>query len=774
MIVSVILDVKNRQCNKAFDYIVPKSLEDLIQIGCRVFVPFGNRKLMGFVVGICDENKSEYELKEIFELIDYEPILSEELINLGKELSEYYFSFLIEDYLMMIPNALKAEYKKFLYKHCDDLPKEVLDIFKNRNKAPLIDFVNLQKNIDELIKEKKLSISIEFKEKLSIKTKKIVSLLDINKCSSKKQKDIALYLQETKIPVEEKYLTNDMGYSISILKTMERNGAITISDVEVYREVDVREVSNKRVVLNDEQQNAYNIISQSFNKFDQFLIHGVCGSGKTEIYMNLIEKVIENGKQAIMLVPEISLTPQMASRFKARFSDNVAIIHSGLSFGEKYDEWRRIKRKEANIVVGARSALFVPMDNIGIIIMDEEQEESYIQDSNPKYDSHFVALKRATYHQCPLVLGSATPSVLTYYNALNGDIKLITLNKRANNKPLPKSYIANMIYEFKGGNRSVFSKALKDSLNHTLKNNEQAVLLINRRGYSTFVMCRSCGMTINCPHCDVSLTYHSFNNQLICHYCGYRISNVASCPNCSSPYIRFVGDGTQKVEEEINKLYPEAKVIRMDSDTTSRKNGHTEIIKAFEEREADILLGTQVVAKGLDFPGVSLVGIVNADLGLKMPFYDSYEKTYNLLEQASGRAGRKDTDGRVIIQTYNPDEYPIKAACVHNYQMFYENEIKLRKAASNPPFMDYVNIVISSLNKEKAYNEALTIVDIIKNQVTNAKVLGPTENYIFKIRDRYNYQITVKIAKEDSLGILSYINERYQSIKDVFISITRK
>lgn len=771
MIASVVLDIKNNQLNQSYDYIIPVQYESVAKIGSRVFAPFGSRNLMGFIVDINDDTKSDYNLKSIISVLDLEPVINLELIKLGSLLASEYFSFLIENYLMMIPKALKANYVKLVdFKNYDNSLNSVNLIKGPRAIAPLDDFKECLGLIKNLKQKGLIDIHTDFKEKNQKKYEKLVRLVDSSKSSSKKQEEIVKYLLEANCDTSYSMLVNDMGYSKSALSTLEANGAIEIVKRELYRSASFSSVADKQIVLNDEQAKAYEIIKES-SGFNEFLLKGVCGSGKTEVYLNLIEDTIKAGKQAIMLVPEISLTPQMASRFKARFNDLVAIIHSQMSDGERYDEWRRIKDGKAKIVVGARSALFVPMSSIGLIIMDEEQSESYIQDNNPRYDSHFVAQKRAEYHQCPLIYGSATPSIKTNYFALNGKIKLLTLNKRANNKPLPISFIVDMRQELMSGNRSVLSRSLKENLIETLKRKEQAVLLINRRGYSTFVMCRSCGEEIKCPHCDVSMTYHKNQERLVCHYCGYKALVPTRCPKCGSPYIKYVGDGTQKLEEELNKTLPEARVIRMDSDTTSKKNSHDEIITKFSNHEADILLGTQVVAKGLDFPLVSLVGIVNADLGLKMPFYDAYEKTYDLLEQASGRAGRKGTDGKVIIQTYNPDNIVIKAAQAHNYDLFYEEELKLRRISQTPPFKNLIEIIVSSPDQQEAYKEIHNLRNLIFSQ-TKAIVLGPVSHYIFKIKDRYQYELTIKLSDED-MSILSLINQRFQKNKKAYISIKR-
>lgn len=771
MIVRVIVDSKNQQCNKPFDYIVPPNFEDFIQVGSRVFVPFGSQKLAGFIIEVIEKTDYNKPLKPIIDLIDYEPVLSEELIELGKQMAAHYYSFLIEVYKMMLPKAMKTKYSKTVYfSNMEVLSEELKTELKGNNFASL---ERLEPFIKEIAKQRKLGnaiIDVAFEATCKPKYEKYVCLQDGTLAKTVKQKEIIKYLEESNGNAPIKFLVDDMGYSRSIITTLIKNGSLQIKEQEVYRDVDFIKAPNKVVTLNNYQKDAVEKIS--LDSFNIYLLFGVCGSGKTEIYLELIEKVIKR-KTALMLVPEISLTPQIVSRFKSRFGSEVAILHSQLSDGKRYDEWRRIKRGEAKIVIGPRSALLAPISNLGIIIMDEEQESSYVQDTNPKYDAHMGAQFRAKYNNIPLILGSATPSISSYYRALNGEIRLIEIPVRANGKPIANSTIVDMRQELKNGNRSVLSMHLQEALASTLANNEQAVLLINRRGYSTFVMCRSCGEEIKCPHCDVTLTYHKSNNTLMCHYCGYQIPSLRTCPKCKSPYIRYVGDGTQKAEEEIKRLFPEARVLRMDSDTTRRQGSYEEIISSFQKHEADVLLGTQVVAKGLDFPLVSLVGVLNADLGMKLPFYNAYEKTYDILEQASGRAGRKDIDGKVIVQTYSPENDIIKASATHSYKDFYKNEIARRSLANNPPFSTMIMLTISAKSSIDASNEALKISDIVKQRVA-CQILGPTKAFINKIRDRYYYQIILKLHQDaDESETLDFLNQYYQNYKDIYLSITR-
>ena len=562
-------------------------------------------------------------------------------------------------------------------------------------------------------------------------------------------------------------------FSKSVFDTLEKKGIIKVYDEEVYRKIRIPKAVNKEVCLNEEQQNVINKVLAKQDVSHTFVLKGVTGSGKTEVYMAIIEDCLKRGKEAILLVPEISLTPQMTSRFQARFGSNIAVMHSGLSPLEKYDEWRKVIYHDAKIVVGARSAIFAPFENLGVIIIDEAHEESYIQENNPRYDAIEVAKIRSKTHNCPVILGSATPKVSEYFKALNGEQTLLLMNQRANKLALPECKVISLVDELKKGNRSCFSKELQEEITNNLKNNNQTILFLNRRGFSSFVQCRSCGEVINCPHCDLALTYHKIGNVLKCHHCGYQLSMVSKCPACESPYIKEVGNGTQRIELEVNKLFPQARVIRMDNDTMNKAKDYEDAFLKFKNKEADILIGTQMIAKGLDFEDVTLVGVLNADLAMKFPRYDSFEVCYNLIEQVSGRAGRGNKPGKVIIQSYNPSHFSIMAAANQNYDFFYDKEIANRLIAKNPPFSSLVEIKISSKDKQIAYKESNIIKRYLDKHKVDSLVYGPAEAVIFRENDYYSYVISIKIEEEAIEDCLLFIVKEYQDNKNCYVNIKR-
>ncbi|MGM9971321.1 MAG: primosomal protein N' [Anaeroplasmataceae bacterium] len=774
MFCDVIVDVESRQVNKAFEYIIPNNLVDIVEVGSRVKVPFGTRSVLGFVIDIHESTNYDLtKLKEITEVLDINPVITKEFVALAKYMVDTYYTFTITALKTMIPSALKVRYLKKAHLINKDISPELKDLFKN-------DYYVIKNNDPYLNKLKKLEIAgdieiiNDIKDLTNTKNVKMVSLINEElEYSSVKAKMVLDYLIELDEDIPKSILINDMGISDAVLKTLESHGNIEIYDEEVYRTPYVTKIQNKRVNLNEEQKNAFDSIKSNLNKNETFLLHGVTGSGKTEIYLNIIEKVINSGKEAIVLVPEISLTPQMNARFKARFNDNVAILHSHLSVGEKYDEWRKIIKKEAKIVVGARSAIFAPFKNLGIIIVDEEHEKSYIQDTNPRYDAIDIAKFRSNYHNCPLVLGSATPRIESYYHALNGDYILLELKRRANNKPLPTTCIVDMREELKKGNRSVFSEKLMSSLRETYQNKQQSILFLNKRGFSSFVQCRECGSVLKCPNCDVSLTYHKSSMRLKCHYCGYEMNNVSSCPTCNSRYIKFVGGGTEKIVEALEREIPGIRVLRVDMDTTRNKNAHDMLFNKFNSGEADVLVGTQIIAKGLDFPNVALVGVVNADIGLKLPNYNANEVSFDLLEQVSGRAGRDKINGNVIIQSYDPLHESIIFAKNHDYKGFYKSEIKKREILFDPPFSVRVELLVSSSNKALALRTSNEIMAYLSEKALNSKIYGPAESFIFKLNNNYRYTITIKFKEDEMKDALLYISSVYQNKKDIIISITR-
>ena len=572
--------------------------------------------------------------------------------------------------------------------------------------------------------------------------------------------------------------------SRAIVNTLIKNGYIEVLEKKIERDPLANKKIEKTSKLNltEEQKIAYNKIEQAIEnrKYESFLLYGVTGSGKTEVYLQLIEKTLEKNRKAIVLVPEISLTPQMIERFIARFGkEEIAVIHSKLSIGERHDEWNKIKEGEAKIIIGARSAIFAPVKDLGIIIIDEEHDSSYKSEATPKYQAKDIATKIAKEEEIPLVLGSATPDMTTYYNAINNNgITLLKLTKRANKSSLPKVGIIDLKQELANGNHSMLSQELYQSIEENLKNKYQTILFLNRRGYSTFIMCRECGYTVKCKNCNISMTYHSYENKLKCHYCGYEEPLVTICPECGSKKIRYFGTGTQKLEQEIHKEFPNASTIRMDVDTVTKKNSHEEILNKFKNENIDILIGTQMVVKGHHFPKVTLVGVIAADSSLNIDDYRANERTFQILTQVSGRAGRENLPGKVIIQSYNPENYSIQTAQRQSYEDFYDIEIELRKQLKYPPFCDIIVIGFSSGKEEDIKKQTSEfykeLLENTKNQLNNLKISLPAPSPIDKIQNRYRWRIIIKGNMTEELNnILNNILKKWydKNIKDTKITI---
>jgi len=770
MIVEVVINSSARQIDKKFDYLVPQRLINQIEIGQRVFVPFGNQKIIGYVTKLKETSDSCFKLKEIIEIIDPIPLLTNSNIDLARKISKYYFSSFGKTLELFIPNALRTSInKKLIFKNKNYLSEGFKKVVGDNDtimySASLEPFT---KEISKLVSTKNIEVEYILKDKSSIKTVTYLKFKSDYTGRSKDAQNLSAYLKEINKEISKKSALEFS--SNSAIETLVKNNCIELSKHEEYRKVDVLDLKEDKVVLNSKQKEICDSIKTNLNKFDTYLIHGVCGSGKTEIYLNLIEEVLKQNKSALMLVPEISLTPQMSSRFVNRFGNFVAIIHSGLNDNLRYDEYRRIKNNEARVIVGVRSAIFSPIQNLGIIIMDEEQEESYIQDHEPNYDSHFVCEALAREYNIPYILGSATPSIKSYYYALTGKYKLFSLYQRANNKVQEKSIVINLVDELRHGNRTPFSEILKKEIIKNYDNNLQTILFINKRGFSSFV-CRSCGQAVKCPNCDVSLTFHKETNKLKCHYCNYSILATKECPSCKSSAIRDMSIGTERICEEVNKILPEARILRVDQDTMTNKSSYNEMTEKIKNHEVDIIVGTQIVAKGLDFPLVSLVGVINADIGLNMPFYNAYEKTYDLLEQVTGRAGRKDTEGVSIIQSYNIDASPIKYAQNHSYLAFYNEEIKRRELSNNPPFTTLIELLVKSCEQMAAYEEIKKIRDRLKNHLHNSLILGPSTDRVFKLNNEYRYIITIKAKENENFDYLNELYDDYKNISklDVFI-----
>ncbi|WP_394857019.1 primosomal protein N' [Clostridium paraputrificum] len=710
----VIINSDAIEIDRPFTYKVKEELLDIIEIGHRVKVPFGvkNKPTEAFVLGLkCEGIENVKKIKYISSILDDIPILTRDDLKLVDFLRENYLCKYIDAIRTIIPSGLSKG-------------------IKNKKKTVIV----FNKELDGKLKDKDNYV-------------KIVNLI--------KEKDGELTKSE---------IINDYSLSSYSLNKLIENSYLLTEDRVVYRYNTRSYIEESKNVLNDEQKNAFNKILNSDKK--GFLLKGVTGSGKTEVYMNLVGETLKEGKSAIVLVPEISLTPQMIERFKGRFGKNVALFHSKLSQGERFDEWYRIKKGEARLVVGARSAIFLPLDNLGIIIIDEEHENTYKSEQNPKYLTKEVAKFLSEIKGCKYILGSATPSIETYYEALNGKLELVEIKNRVSNRPLPQMEIVDMREELKSRNLSLLSRSLYNEMKETLERKEQIILFLNRRGFSSFVSCRSCGYVFKCPECDLSMTYHK-NGYLICHYCGRAQREQKVCPECGSKYVKFFGAGTQRVEEEVKKYFPKARVMRMDVDTTRNKDSHENIYNAFKSGEGDVLIGTQMVSKGLDFKNVTLVGVLAADISLNIPDYRSSERTYQIITQVAGRAGRGEKKGKVVIQTYTPNSLSLQYAIENNYNDLYNEEIKVRKIMNYPPFSTI--FLINSISKDERklkefMNKVGESLRKLLDSRENIQILGPVPCIITKLKDNYRWQIIIKGNLDNKLKL---------KIKDILYELNK-
>lgn len=723
----VIINNNSRALNRVFDYEIPENLKKDIFVGARVLVPFGKSGKLedGFVINL--KENSEFANKFIVKIIT-ELSLDEDRVNLAKLMAYKYFCNIADCIKLMLPPGTSSKESQ------------------NWQKEKVGDFVYLRlspEEIEELIEDGK------------IKSEKHIKVLRFL------MENDGIYISDLEAIVDVRK---------SIFKTLEKNGYIEIIKKQIERNPfmskDVKKDNPKE--LTEEQERAYNSISSCIenSEYTRSLIFGITGSGKTEVYLQLIAKALELEKTAIMLVPEISLTPQIVDRFLARFGEQIAILHSKLSTGERYDEWQKIKDGKAKIVIGARSAIFAPVQNLGIIIIDEEHDSSYKSDMTPRYNAKDLAKYICEKANCPLVLGSATPDLASYQKTLENDIAIFKLTKRANNSCLPEVEIVDLRNELAHGNKSMLSLKLQKEIEKNLKNKKQTMLFLNRRGYSTFVMCRECGEPIKCPHCSISLIYHKYENKLKCHYCGFESKVLKICPNCGSDKVKYFGTGTQKLEEEINNLFPEATTIRMDIDTVTKKNSHEQILNKFKNDNIDILIGTQMIVKGHHFPNVTLVGAVLADSLLNIEDYKAVERTFQTLVQVAGRAGRAEDKGRVIIQTYNPDHYAIIYSAKQDYELFFKTEIDFRKKLKYPPFCDIIIMRFVGKNIDE--------IQKISNQIYNqlSSLINPNRTYIYKpcpspidkLQGKYRYRIIIKGKAGTRL-----LNSIYKAIEEVKI-----
>lgn len=708
MYADILVEVKG--IDQTFTYEIDEKFIKDIQIGSRVLVPFINRNLEGFVLKVHND-KPDFKLKKIVNLVDTTPVLNEEMLKLGLFIKKKTLANLITCYQTMLPKALKAKEGATVNKKYITYIELVVPTYLAKNSAQ-------QFILDEL-------------------------------ASGRKAKD---------------------EFKGSSIETLIKHGIVKEIKEEMYRLDQGVTFKDSLVTLNDDQNKIVKEIKDNLNTYYPALLYGVTGSGKTEVYMHIIKEVLNNKKEAIVLVPEISLTPQLIDSFKKRFGDNIAVIHSRLSDGERYDEWRKIVRGEVSIVIGARSAIFAPFNNLGVIIIDEEHSQTYKQENSPKYNTVDIALWRSKYHNIPLILGSATPSLESYARSEVREYHLLNLPNRVNNN-FPVVTLIDLKDEMRH-NHKILSRLLIEKINDRLAKNEQIILLLNRRGYSTVISCHNCGYVDKCPACDIPLTYHKTSNTMRCHYCGKTSYRLTACPTCKSKDINEFGLGTQRLEEYLQTVFNKARIIRMDIDTTSGKNAHEKIITSFRNHEYDILLGTQMIAKGLDFPNVTLVGVINGDATLNIPDFRSAERTFQLLNQVAGRAGRASKAGEVIIQAYNIDHYSIKKAKEHDYLGFYVEELKIRKVLKYPPYYNICLIKTYSTDYEMLDLETNKIISYLKDELPNMTILGPSNGVMPKINNVYNMQIIIKyIKREEIIKCLEYVNLMYKTSNKIKVEI---
>ncbi len=784
VVARVIVDVAAYPVDRPFDYLVPEEWHALIEVGCRVRVPFGPRNVLGFVVALQTETDVPMnKIKPVSQVLDIEPVLTREMLEMAKWLKQQTICYEIDALQVMLPSALRAKYEKIVHAMgaMEQIPQELSPFFNRNGKADFKSFekAGMLRELKQAVKDGLVMIENSVKQqgrkkeirKVQIEAD-VAKLAEIESAIPKraaKQKQLVQWMAEhagqALLPDE---VCNEVGVTMAVLQSVIEKGAAAFIKEEVYRDPFTKEVAKTDFLkLTDEQETALSAITGAMDagRPETFLLQGITGSGKTEVYLQAIQHTLREGKESIVLVPEISLTPQMTERFRSRFGEQVAVMHSGLSVGEKYDEWRKIQQGKVKVVVGARSAIFAPFENLGLIILDEEHESTYKQEDSPRYHARDVAIWRSEHHACPVILGSATPSLESFARAKKGVYTLLALKKRAMNQSLPTVHVVDLREELKLGNRSMFSIQLAEAIRERLAKKEQTVLFLNRRGYSSFVLCRDCGTVVECPNCDISLTYHRFSEKLKCHYCGHEEYVPQVCPECTSDHIRFFGTGTQKVEEELHRLFPEARVLRMDVDTTSRKGSHEVLLDAFGRGEADILLGTQMIAKGLDFPDITLVGVLSADTSLHLPDYRSAERTFQLLTQVSGRAGRHDKAGEVIVQTYTPEHYAIELSKEQLYEPFYEREMHVRRQANYPPYYYLALVQVSHEDVMMAAEYAARATEYLRANLSfNVSIIGPTTASISRLQNRYRYQCLIKYKIEPNLiPVLLQLIKLYRS-----------
>ena len=719
MFADVIVDITASEVDRIFEY---SFIDENIKTGSRVLVPFGGKKICGIVVSVKEFSVYPPEkIKPIASVLDDVPALSEECFSLMRFMQKKYFVSAASALRLFLPSEMRL----------------------GRVKELFINYIYLAVSKEE---------ALSFKNVLKITAKQQKNAIDF-------------------------FIENNRAKSADVSKTFGRSAIVALIEKGILKSVSEKAsrspynglaLNDKDITLTNYQTEAINSINLTDKQVT--LLHGVTGSGKTEVYLNLINSTIKSGKTAIMLVPEIALTPQMLKQLRARFGDNAAILHSGLSTGERFDEWWRIRNGEAKIVIGARSAIFAPVENLGLVIIDEEHDSSYQSEQSPRYKTLDIAVFRANYNNAKIVLGSATPSIETYLLATSNVYNLVTMPERINKKPLPEVLIADMKREVRRGNSTMFSSILREELSNCLKNNKQAILFLNQRGYSKSVICTECGHVHKCDECDV---YHAEDDSLLCHYCGAKYKMITSCLNCGSKYLKYNGTGTEKIVYELKKMYPDAKILRMDRDTTATKEGHFKILQDFAEQKADILVGTQMIAKGHDFPNVTLVGILDADQSLHFSDFRSGERTFQLITQVAGRSGRSTEQGKVVLQTYTPDNFILSQAIKYNYQKMYQHEISIRRATGFPPFTDIIRVMVSSEDDDKAVlatKDLYAKIGAYREENQNLfRFLACMKAPIKKIQNKFRYQIIMRLTA-NSVDAIDFINRCVSEVNSKIIS----
>ena len=798
-VASVVIDRSTYSFDRQYDYAIPSNLLNECKPGCRVIVPFGkgNTKRQGFVLSV-SKTETEKELKNILSVTDKEPVLGDEMLSLVVWLKEHTFCTYFDAIHAVLPTGLGVKFvTEYSIKNSDfsALSGDALKVAEHiasvngsvtaEKIAKAFGIINAEDVLSALCKDGYLYKDSNPIRKIGDVTVKMVRLCEDGEVSVKltpKQRSVVDLLRDAGT-LSVKEITYFTGVGSVVINNLAKYGVVELFDYETYRRPEIRVASEKNVNydLTDSQKGVYNTVKSKLSEkqFSTVLLHGITGSGKTQVFLKLVEDVISSGRGAIVMVPEISLTPQMLDVFYSRFGEKVAVFHSALPLGQRLDEWKRVKNGEAKIALGTRSAVFAPFEDIGLIVMDEEQEHTYKSEQSPRFHTRDVARFRAAFHKSLCLLCSATPSFESYSAAMAGKYTLCTLKERYGNAVLPTVIPIDMRGEAQSGNSGNISMVLADELRNTLDDGKQAILLLNRRGHNTYISCPSCGYVATCKNCSVSMTYHSASGRLMCHYCGHSEDYSTTCPSCGGNHLRYSGAGTQKVEDEISLLFPQARVLRLDADTTMARNAFRDKLAAFAAGEYDILLGTQMVAKGLNFPNVTLVGVLCGDQSMNSGDFRGFERTFSLLTQVVGRSGRGDTPGRAYIQTLDPENSVIKLAAAQDYESFYNEEILTRKLMVYPPYCDILSVVTMSQTQARAMQSAQKFVDLLTEKISGEFsdvkliILRPTPTAVPRVSGKYRYRIIIKCKQNRRLRelITAVLEEYYQSVQGKYSSV---